>query len=289
MLIIFNPVAGRRRAQRLWRVLDIMATSGVRLEIVETQYAGHATTLARAAAHGDGRKLVVAAGGDGTIAEVAAGLAGSDCKLGIIPIGTANVLAHELGLNFSPAGVAAALAFGRTVTLWPGAASGSTGTRLFVQMLGAGFDAQVVGNLSLSLKRAIGRASYVLQSMRELVRYAFPPIAVSLDGVLSEAGSVIVSKGRLYAGRYLVAPGCRPTDRGFSVVLFERPGPWQAALCGAALPFDMISQMPGVRVVRADHVELDCRAAPAQTDGDPCANGRLTIDDAPGSIAVVVG
>ena len=289
MLIIFNPVAGRRRAQRLWRVLDIMATSGVRLEIVETQYAGHATTLARAAAHGDGRTLVVAAGGDGTIAEVAAGLAGSDCKLGIIPIGTANVLAHELGLNFSPAGVAAALAFGRTVTLWPGAAAGSTGTRLFVQMLGAGFDAQVVRNLSLSLKRAIGRASYVLQSMRELGRYAFPPIAVSLDGVVSEAGSVIVSKGRLYAGRYLVAPGCRPTDRGFSVVLFERPGAWQAALCGAALPFDMISQMPGVRVIRAAHVELDCSTAPAQTDGDPCGSGRLVIDDAPGSIAVVVG
>ncbi len=81
MLIIFNPVAGRRRAQRLWRVLDIMATSGVRLEIVETQHAGHATELARAGAEA-GRPMVVAAGGDGTIAEVAAGLAGSDCKLG---------------------------------------------------------------------------------------------------------------------------------------------------------------------------------------------------------------
>ena len=288
MLIIFNPVAGRRRAQRLWRVLDIMATSGVRLEIVETQHGGHATELARTGAQA-GRQLVVAAGGDGTIAEVAAGLAGSDCKLGIIPIGTANVLAHELGLSFSPAGVAAALAFGRTVNVWPGSAVGAGGTRLFVQMLGAGFDAQVVKNLSLGLKRAIGRSSYVLQSMRELGRYGFPPITVSLDGKCSEAGSVIVSKGRLYAGRYLVAPGCRPTDRGFSVVLFERPGALQAALCGAALPFDMIPHMPGVRVLRAEHVELDCRQAPAQTDGDPCGNGRLVIDNAPGSILVVVG
>jgi hypothetical protein len=289
MLIIFNPVAGRRRAQRLWRVLDIMATSGVRLEIVETQHAGHARELARTAAHKNGHHLVVAAGGDGTIAEVAAGLAGSDCKLGIIPIGTANVLAHELGLTFSPAGVAAALAFGRTAVLWPGAAVGVEGTRLFVQMLGAGFDAQVVKNLSLKLKRAIGRTSYVLQSVRELGRYGFPPITVSLDGKCSEAGSVIVSKGSLYAGRYLVAPGCRPTDRGFSVVLFERPGALQAAMCGAALPLNMIPHMPGVRVMRAEHVELDCSTAPAQTDGDPCGSGRLVISDAPGSIEVVVG
>ena len=293
MLIIFNPAAGRQRVTRFWRVLDVMSANGVQLEIIETRYPGHATELARrATAQGEAR-LVVAAGGDGTIAEVASGLAGGPCGLGIIPLGTANVLAHELGLSFSPDAVAAALAFGRTRTMWPGIATGPDGARLFVQMLGAGFDAQVVGNLSLRLKRALGRTSYVLQSMRELARYAFPPIGIRLDGQLCQAGSVIVSKGRLYAGRYLVAPGGNPTRRGFSVVLFERsdrwPSVWQAALCGAALPLNLLSRMPGVRVVRASTVELDCQFAPAQADGDPTVGGHLLITDAPGPIEVVIG
>ena len=64
--------------------------------------------------------MVVAAGGDGTIAEVANGLMGSGARLGVIPLGTANVLAHELALPFAPRAVAAALAFGRTRLLWPG-------------------------------------------------------------------------------------------------------------------------------------------------------------------------
>ena len=131
--------------------------------------------------------------------------------------------------------------------------------------------------------------SYVVQSMRELARYRFPPIAVRLDGSAHQVGSVIVSKGRLYAGRYLVAPGGSPTRPGFSVVLFERPGAWQAALCGVALPLNLLAHMPGVRVVRADVVELDCVGVPTQADGDPAGGGRLRITDAAGPIAVVIG
>jgi len=158
MLIIYNPAAGRRRSQLLWRVLDVMSGNGVKLELAETRHAGHAIDLAREAAE-RGVRLIVAAGGDGTIADVANGLSGSGCRLGIIPLGTANVLAHELGLPFAPHAVAAALAFGRTQALWPGVAHFGNETRVFVQMVGAGFDAQVVHNLSLGLKRAVGARS----------------------------------------------------------------------------------------------------------------------------------
>ena len=120
MVIMFNPVAGRRRAHLLWRVLDVLVANGVRLDLAETHRAGHAEALAREAAR-RGEQMVVAAGGDGTIAEVANGLMGSDARLGVIPLGTANVLAHELGLPFAPKSVAAALAFGRTCTLMAGA------------------------------------------------------------------------------------------------------------------------------------------------------------------------
>lgn len=134
MMIIFNPVAGRRRAHLLWRVLDVLVANGVRLDLAETHRAGNAECLARDAV-ARGEPMIVAAGGDGTIAEIASGLLGSGARLGVIPLGTANVMAHELGLPFAPRAVAAALAFGRTRALWPGQMHVNGGTRLFVQML----------------------------------------------------------------------------------------------------------------------------------------------------------
>ncbi len=289
MMVIFNPAAGRRRAQSLWRVLDLIAAHGIRLEIAETRHPGHATELARAAAV-SGQSLVVAAGGDGTIAEVANGLSGAAGRLGIIPRGTATGLARELALPFAPAAVAAALAFGRTRIVWPGQvlARDGSGPLLFVQMIGAGFDAQVVHRLSGPLKRALGRNAYVLQGLREVARYGFAPIRLSLDGRDTEAGSVIVSKGQLYGGGYTLAPGASPTERGFTVALFDRRGPLSALMYGAALPLNLISKMPGLRLLRAHDVSIVSTDIPAQADGDPAGQAPLTVTDAAQPMRVVV-
>lgn len=289
MVIVFNPVAGRRRAHLLWRVLDVLVANGVRLDLVETHCAGHAETLAREAAR-RGEQMVVAAGGDGTIAEIVNGLMGTGARLGVIPLGTANVLAHELGLPFAPAAVAAALAFGRTRTLWPGQANSTNGTRLFVQMLGVGFDAHVVRNLPFPMKKVLGKGAYVLQSMRELVRYNFPIIRMRIDDLETEAASVIISKGRLYGGRFRLAVDAEPANPGFSVVLFDRSGAGAAMMYGAALPLNLLGCAPGVRHVRARRIEfLQNEAVPAQTDGDSAGCAPLWVTDAPSPIQVVVG
>ncbi len=188
MIIIHNPAAGQRRVTRLWRVLDILTASGVQVDLVQTRYAGHATVLAREAA-ASGRRMVVAAGGDGTIAEVTAGLNGSGVPLGVIPLGSANVLAQELSLPFAPDCVARALAFGRTRPLWPGIATSGAKERVFVQMLGVGLDAQVVHRLPPGLKRVLGRSAYVAQTLREMVRYSYEPIRRQFHaGTRREAG-----------------------------------------------------------------------------------------------------
>ena len=287
MLIVFNPTAGRRRAHLLWRVLDVLALSGVRFTVAETQHAGHAVDLARAAGAA-GHELCVAAGGDGTVAEVAQGLDGHGPALGIIPLGTANVLAQELRLSFAPAQIAAALALGRTQALWPGLAQGPRGTRLFVQMLGAGFDARVVHRLPLSLKRFAGRGAYVMQTLRELPRYDFAPVHIRIDGVELSAASVIVSKGRLYGGNYLLAPDAATDMPGFSVALFDRSGIWPALLYGAALPMNRLPRTRGFRLVRAAAIDI-LSHSPAQADGDPAGDTPLTIRDALRPIRVAVG
>ncbi len=288
MIVVFNPVAGLRRAHLLWRVLDVLVANGVRIELAETHSPGHAQALAREAACG-GASMVVAAGGDGTIAEVANGLLGSSARLGVIPLGTANVLAHELALPFAPRAVAAALAFGRTRPLWPGLACGAEESRLFVQMLGVGFDAHVVHHLSAPLKRTLGRGAYVLQTLRELMRYRFPPIRLRLDGEETQAASVIVSKGRLYGGRFLLAPDACAERPGFSVVLFDHAGPGAALLYGAALPLDLLGRAPGVRHVRALRIDfIGNTALPVQADGDAAGYTPLCVTDAPAPIQVVV-
>ena len=288
MIVVFNPVAGLRRAHLLWRVLDVLVANGVRIELAETHRPGHAEALAREAVCG-GATMVVAAGGDGTIAEVANGLLGSPACMGVIPLGSANVLAHELALPFEPRAVAAALAFGRTRPLWPGLARGAEGSRLFVQMLGVGFDAHVVHHMSVGLKRVIGRSAYVYQALRELAVYPFPVIRLRLDGEETQTASVIVSKGRLYGGQFLLAPAACAGEPGFSVVLFDKPGAGAALLYGAALPLDLLGRAPGVRHMRARRIDfIGNETAPAQVDGDAAGWTPISVTDAPAAIPVVI-
>jgi YegS/Rv2252/BmrU family lipid kinase len=289
VIVIFNPTAGQRRTLRLWHVLDVLTGSGVRVRLRETSHPGHATELARRAV-AEGAELIVAAGGDGTIAEVAAGLNGSRVKMGIIPLGTANVLALELGLPMMPRQIAAALAFRRTRVLWPGVATGPSGTRLFVQMIGVGLDAQVVHHVPRGLKRYLGPGAYVAQTMREMLRYSYRPIQVRIDGQTCEAGSVVVTKGSLYAGNYLLAPDARPGEPGFSVALFGGTGPLAAMKYGTALVLNLLPHAPGMRLLRARHVEIQSDSdVPAQADGDPAGAVPLQVRDSETSIEVVTG
>jgi diacylglycerol kinase (ATP) len=286
LIIIYNPAAGKRKSSRLWRVLDILSGNGIRVRLVQTRHAGHATEIARDAAGSE--TLIVAAGGDGTIAEVANGINGSGARLGVIPLGTANVLARELNLPIAPREVAAALAFGRTRRLWPGVAHIAGEERLFVQMLGVGLDAQVVHRLPTKLKRALGRGAYVVQTLRELARYGYPPIRLRIDGREEVAGSVIVSKGTLYAGQYMLAPDAKPGERGFSIALFGRSGPVSALMYGAALPLNLLPNAPGMRLLRGFEVEIFGHGLiPAQADGDPAGEVPITVEDAACPIHVV--
>jgi len=294
MLIIFNPVAGKRRAASLWRVLDLLVESGVKVEVAETRYAGHATLLAREAAQ-SGSPLVVAAGGDGTIAEVVGGLIGSATALGVIPLGTANVLAKEYKLPTSPRAIANTLAYKRTKSLWPGIAKlngdAATSDHVFVQMVGLGFDGAVVHGIKPHLKRVLGRGAYVLQSLWESVAYRFPRVTLTVDGQAFEAASVVVTKGRLYGGPYLLAPNAASTKPGFQVALFEHSGTFPALLSGAALPLGLLPRCPGVRVIAGREITFRATTPPikTQSDGDALASTPLRVVDALSPIAMVVG
>ncbi|CAA9263989.1 MAG: hypothetical protein AVDCRST_MAG27-3232 [uncultured Craurococcus sp.] len=288
MLIIFNPTAGQRRRQRLERALAVLRRLGRDFTLVETGHPGHAEQLAREAAR-EGRQVVVAAGGDGTIAEVAAGLAGGRAALGVLPLGTANVFAWELGIPVRPEASARLLAEGAARCVHPGQARFADGAaRLFVQMLGAGFDAAVVANLDLGLKQRIGRGAYVWQTVRELGRYRFPPLRVVFEEGEVQVSSVIVSKGRLYAGRHLLAPAAEMARPGFQVALFRGSGPVAAAAYGAALPLNLLPRMPGLVLRHATWLRIEGEGVAVQADGDPAGRLPVEVQVAPAPLRVLL-
>jgi diacylglycerol kinase (ATP) len=279
MLVIFNPAAGSRRRRKLTRAMGVLGRNAV---LAETAGPGDARRIAAEAA-AEGHDCVVAAGGDGTIAEVAAGLAGSATSLGILPFGTANVLALELGLPRDAEGAARVIAAGREAVIHPGAANG----RLFVQMLGAGFDAAVVHHLPPGLKRRIGKGAYVWQSLVEMARHDFPALSFSADGGTWEnAASLIVTKGRLYAGNHLVAPGASPLAPGFTLVIQRGPARLGALLAGTALPLSLMHRLPFIELRRCTKVTLEGPGVLTQCDGDAGPPLPLTISDAPDGLRI---
>ena len=288
MLVVLNPAAGRRNRHRLRNLLAAMASRGVVPVVRETTGPSDATALAEAAAR-SGVSLVVAAGGDGTVSEVVNGLwrAGTGAALGIVPLGTANVLAHELALPRSPDALAALLVAGRTRPVWHGVIAQEGVSRAFVQMVGAGFDAEVVRRVDTALKRRIGGLAYAWQGVREALRYRFPPLEVTIDGVATASHGIIVTKGRCYAGRYTLPHDASPFEPDFRVVLFDRPGAMAALGFGLALPPGLVHRMPGVRLLPGRHVRVSGAGVPVQVDGDAIAVGGFEVCVATRPLAVV--
>jgi diacylglycerol kinase (ATP) len=284
MWIVFNPTAGAARRRRLNRAAALLPAA----RIVETTAPGDATRLAREAAE-CGARVVVAAGGDGTIAEVATGLMGSEAALGILPFGTANVLARELGLPLRAEAAARVIAAGRRGVIHPGLARGTDGPRLFVQMLGIGFDAAVVQALPLALKRRLGPLAYVVETLRQLPRHRFAPIRFRADGGdWEECAALLVMKGRLYAGPFTVAPAARAGMAGFQLAIQRRGGAGATLLAGAALPLGLLPRLPFVLQRGCASLEVEGAGLLAQADGDAAPPPPLRVTPAPSPLAVIL-
>ena len=274
-LVVFNPAAGQRKARRLARALALLSRGGSPPELARTMARGDAEALARRAPLG---RTVIVAGGDGTVNEAVNGrLASGGGRLAVIPLGTANVLAAELGID-SLAQAAAAAAGGRPLACRPGIANG----RAFLLMAGAGFDAHVVAGVSPRLKRALGKGAYVLEMLRQLFRFSFPAYRVRVDGVVHEAASVVVARGRFYGGRFVLAPAARLERAALHVCLFRRGGPWRAIRYAVALALGRLPWLADVEILRGERIEIEGPPGdPVQGDGDIIARLPVAIELSP--------
>jgi diacylglycerol kinase (ATP) len=216
-LVILNPAARGDRARRQRARVETIAHGSV---ICPTSRSGEAETLARRAAD-EGFERIVAAGGDGTIHEVVNGLAGTEAALGLLPMGTMNVFATELGLPIHDLGLC-----------WDIIKNGNTrlvdlpnaNDKYFAQLAGVGLDAQVVKETSLALKRSFGPLSYLIQAAQIAARVP-PRLSIESENASIDEGSfVLVGNGRLYGGPFPFFKHAVNNDGLLDVIVFKRLG-----------------------------------------------------------------
>lgn len=247
-ILIYNPVAGRRPARRereAHEAAAVLRQAGLEIELAPTARPAMAHELAQAAV-ANGADVVLACGGDGTINEVINGLAMSRVPLGILPGGTANIVAHELRLPLNPVRAARqyarwtprriALGQARWVETQPApparepVCSGITPPRLlsssqacsryYISVAGIGYDAEIVYKLSSWMKINYGVAGYVMEALRQLVCYSFPRFSCRLNGRERQGTFAVIHRTRLYAGWLHLAPSAGLFQPRFAVCSF---------------------------------------------------------------------
>ncbi len=258
--IIYNPTSGRFRPQTLDEIQRALRDAGIRSEALGTTHAGHAVELSRGLS---GVDRVACYSGDGTLNEVATGLLGRDLPLAFLPGGTANVMAHELGLPRDPVRAALALARGRPRPVRPG----TVGARLFLLMAGLGFDAAAVGLVSPALKAWAGRGAYVWSGVRALAEPRPRLRLTGGDGTVVEASWIVAARARRYAGSFVVHPaaGLEAPALGIAAVGAGRV----LAFLALNLGLGLAGSVPGRRLLQQTRALVDAeQPVHLQLDGD---------------------
>lgn len=270
--VIFNPTARGNRARHFRAFLDRLTNC----ELRPTTGPGDARFLAARAAV-DGFAVIVAAGGDGTVNEVVNGLGDVEgalarCRLGIIPLGTVNVLARELGIPTTIDRAWPTVQQGRTRWLDLPEVTCETRRgrerRYFVQMAGAGLDARAVELTDWKFKQRFGPLAYVRAGFQALAERQRTIHAVTGTGAVT-GELVVASNGRLYGGNFPLFPQADPADGLLDVCSFPKVSlprlPWIAA----ALLAGRIDRSRLTRHWQTRELRLECdQSCPLQIDGD---------------------
>lgn len=221
-ILIVNPVAGRKggillNAAGPEDAHAALARHGIEAELCVTERAGHATVCAQRALV-EGADLVVAAGGDGTIREVAAALVNTETPLAILPLGSMMNLARALGIPRDLDGAAALIREGRLIRMDVGRASTAANETYFLEAAGVGLDA---GVFAYSHQLDSGRWRYLLPLFRFLRGYRATLAHLNVDGrliVVPRALMVSVAVAPYIGLALALAPDARVDDRQFDVV-----------------------------------------------------------------------
>lgn len=291
-ILISNPKTGRYTSRRLRPIQETVSqlkSLGVDVELKLTTRPHEATEIAARAAR-NGSSDVFVAGGDGTINEVIQGLAGTKARLGIIPRGTANVLARELGLPLGEKEAAVVAARGNSRRIHLGLAIDETNnvSRYFALMAGIGLDASIVRHVRPHLKKRIGKGAFWISGLSHLATWSPHPFTLEIEGREYAATFAAIGKAPRYGGDLAITPGARLDEPEFEVCIIETSNRFRyLRLLSYTLRAGMPRNNPVVQFIKTDRV-LARGDAPVQIDGELIGGLPMRFEIAPQSLEVIV-
>lgn len=283
-LLVVNPMAGTRSKRGLQEIAtEGLAGRHISVTTVLTEGPGHASELA-AGAKAEGFDLVVAAGGDGTVNEVANALSNTPTPLGIIPLGSGNGLARSLGIPQDVGEALRIIGEGHITRCDRGLVNGQP----FYCTFGVGFDAAVSEKFA-SMKRR-GRITYVRSVLREFFNYKSQPYAISIGGkVITERAFLIaVCNASQYGNNAYIAPQAKLSDGLLDLIVIHEGSPLSSVRVGMDLLtgfLDRNTRIDTFRISAATITRLHPGAA--HIDGEPITLGtHLDIACNPSALSI---
>lgn len=289
--IIINPIsggaspkAGRARADLARAVVDAY---GDPVEVFITEQPGHAHALAEAALRRRAR-LVLAWGGDGTISEVAAALAFHDVPMGIVPAGSGNGLARELGVSMKPQKAIADALAAAPVPM----DVGEINDRLFVSVAGIGFDAHVAALFNAPGNTRRGLATYAAIALRSLRQYAAGDYRITTEQGQFDAHAMLVTiaNSAQFGNGARIAPAAKVDDGLLDLVVIGERSRLRTCLQLPRLFNGTVAKIPGCVTSRIAHATIESdRPMVFHADGEPVEGGTtLRVRVHPGALRIAV-
>jgi YegS/Rv2252/BmrU family lipid kinase len=290
--LIYNPAAGKlqRNPSLIPQVLDTLRANGHSIQPLPTRAPGDAPNLARQCV-ANGAYSVYVAGGDGTVNEVVNGLAGSHVPLGVLPGGTANCLAVELGIGTDLLRAARGTARWQARRIALGLCRNTNqDQRYFVAMAGAGVDAQIVRDVNPGVKRKLGKVAYWLAGFGSMWK-KLPELQVQSAAGQARVSFALASRVRNYGGDLEIAKSIHLGTPKFETVLFEGQYAFRYMKYLAGVLVNQHRGMSGVHVHLLDHLELRAvngHPIYVQLDGEEFGQLPVKLEVAPDALTLLV-
>lgn len=270
-LLLINPISGTRNKNDICKLAQTrLNEAGIELNIVHTAHKGHGAELAKEAAI-KGTDIVMVAGGDGTVNEVASALMHTDTSLGIIPCGSGNGLARTLGISMDFDKAIETIAHFKPYSIDCGVADGKP----FFCTFGVGFDAAVTEKFSNGKRR--GKMQYVRSALMEYLNFSPDHYALEIDGEIytEEAFLIAVCNASQYGNNAYIAPRASLSDGLLDVTVIRNGSALDQAIVGIDLLSGNIDKNKKIDTFKAHDVKIiRLKEGPAQIDGEPLTMGR---------------
>jgi diacylglycerol kinase (ATP) len=300
-LLIYNPTSGRRRHRRFAEIeqaVRLLKDAGIATELAPTTGRNTAKEIARFAVK-QHRGMVIACGGDGTINEIVNGLAGSQVPMALLPAGTANILAKELGIPWDIPHASRLIRGGiiRRIALGIAIPAGDHDSaelprdgRYFLSVAGAGPDGAMVHAVDEGLKNRAGVLAYWAEGVRQLVRYDFPEMQIRSAGKDRRATLIVVGRTVNYGGPFKITTGASLFEDSFEFLTYSTRSRFRYI---TSLPALWLGKLRGVDGIEAwKGTEAICEpdgAGPVygQVDGEPIGTLPLIFRIVPDALSLI--